>query len=185
MAVVLHFFLQPFTSVYRDPLCVCCGVCGHQHIRQGSDSHKIYILGEAWERADGQVINQTGGLAHPGASETWGLAASTFFWGRCTLHPHLEGNCGASSHSFTSWFKLSLIKGKKSFFNGVGNGNPLQYSCLEIPMDRGTWWAAVPGVAKSWTQLSINIQNRLRHREQTWDCQGEEGKRRDRVGVWG
>ena len=28
-------------------------------------------------------------------------------------------------------------------------------------MDRGTWWAAVPGVAKSWTQLSINIQNRL------------------------
>ena len=32
--------------------------------------------------------------------------------------------------------------------------NPLQYSCLEKPMDRGAWWAAVHGVAKSWTRLS-------------------------------
>ena len=31
---------------------------------------------------------------------------------------------------------------------GEGNGNPLQYSCLENSMDRGAWWAAVPGVAK-------------------------------------
>ena len=35
-----------------------------------------------------------------------------------------------------------------------GNDNPLQYSCLENPMDRGAWWAPVHGVAKSWTQLS-------------------------------
>ena len=34
---------------------------------------------------------------------------------------------------------------------GEGNGTPLQYSCLENPMDRGAWWAAVHGVAKSWT----------------------------------
>ena len=33
-----------------------------------------------------------------------------------------------------------------------GNGNPLQYSCLEGPMDRGAWWATVHGVTKSWTQ---------------------------------
>ena len=32
---------------------------------------------------------------------------------------------------------------------GVGNGNPLQSSCLENPMDRGAWWATVNGVAKS------------------------------------
>ena len=32
---------------------------------------------------------------------------------------------------------------------GVGNGNPLQFSCLENPMDRGTWWATVLGVAES------------------------------------
>ena len=37
---------------------------------------------------------------------------------------------------------------------GEGNGTPLQYSCLENPMDGGAWWAAVHGVAKSWTQLS-------------------------------
>ena len=33
---------------------------------------------------------------------------------------------------------------------GEGNGNPLQYPCLENLMDRGVWWAAVHGVAKSW-----------------------------------
>ena len=34
---------------------------------------------------------------------------------------------------------------------GEGNGNPLQYSCLENPMDRGAWWATVHGVVKSCT----------------------------------
>ena len=34
---------------------------------------------------------------------------------------------------------------------GGGNGNPLQYPCLENSMDRGAWWATVHGVAKSWT----------------------------------
>ena len=38
--------------------------------------------------------------------------------------------------------------------HGESNGNPLQYSCLENPMDRGAWWAAVHGVTNSWTQLS-------------------------------
>ena len=37
---------------------------------------------------------------------------------------------------------------------GIGNGTPLQYSCLKNPMDRGAWWATVHGVAKSWTRLS-------------------------------
>ena len=37
---------------------------------------------------------------------------------------------------------------------GEGNGNPLQYSCLENSMDRGAWWAIVHGVAKSRTRLS-------------------------------
>ena len=36
---------------------------------------------------------------------------------------------------------------------GEGHGNPLQYSCLENPMDRGAWWATVHGVTKSWTRL--------------------------------
>ena len=36
---------------------------------------------------------------------------------------------------------------------GEGNGTPLQYSCLENPMDGGAWWAAVSGVAQSRTRL--------------------------------
>ena len=38
---------------------------------------------------------------------------------------------------------------------GVGNGNPLQYSCLENPLGRGAWWATVHGVAKSPRQLNM------------------------------
>ena len=38
---------------------------------------------------------------------------------------------------------------------GGGNGNPLQYSYLENPVDRGAWWATVHGVEKSQTQLSL------------------------------
>ena len=34
---------------------------------------------------------------------------------------------------------------------GEGSGNPLQYSCLGNPKDRGAWWATVHGIAKSWT----------------------------------
>ena len=45
------------------------------------------------------------------------------------------------------WLLVSLIFGE-------GNGTPLQYSCLENPMDGGAWWAAVRGVARSWTWLS-------------------------------
>ena len=48
---------------------------------------------------------------------------------------------------------LGLIPGLGRF-PGEGNGYPLRYSCLENPMDRGAWWAAVYGVAKSWTWLS-------------------------------
>ena len=38
---------------------------------------------------------------------------------------------------------------------GEGNGNPLQYSCLENPRDKGSWWVTVHGVRKSQTRLSI------------------------------
>ena len=45
------------------------------------------------------------------------------------------------------WWLLDLL-GRE------GSGTPLQYSCLENPVDGGAWWAAVHGVAKSWTWLS-------------------------------
>ena len=46
--------------------------------------------------------------------------------------------------------RFSLV----TYFIGGGNGNPLQYSCLENPMDGGAWWAAVHGVTRSRTRLS-------------------------------
>ena len=51
------------------------------------------------------------------------------------------------------------VKGEKSKhvlknIKREGNGNPLQYSCLENLMGGGAWWATVYGVAKSWTRLS-------------------------------
>ena len=57
---------------------------------------------------------------------------------------------GKEFHSATENFSnLFLI----IHFIGEGNGNPLQYSCLENPMDGGAWWAAVFGVTQSRTRL--------------------------------
>ena len=56
---------------------------------------------------------------------------------------------GCKESDTTEWlrfhFSLSCI--------GEGNGNPLQWSCLENPRDGAAWWAAVYGVAQSWTRL--------------------------------
>ena len=41
--------------------------------------------------------------------------------------------------------------------SGEGSGHPLQYSCLENPMNREAWWATVHGVTESWTRLSEHI----------------------------
>ena len=51
-------------------------------------------------------------------------------------------------------------------YPGELNGNPLQYSCLENPMDGGAWWATVHGVAKSQTRLSdlTNLTSPMNHR---------------------
>jgi len=58
------------------------------------------------------------------------------FWGKWSLH-----NFGKSLGHICSAL-------------GKGNGNPLQYSCLENPRDRGAWWSAICGVAQSWTRLT-------------------------------
>ena len=49
---------------------------------------------------------------------------------------------------------MGKLKTDKTYYNGEGNGNPLQSSCLENPTDGGAWWAAVHGVTKSRTRLS-------------------------------
>ena len=72
----------------------------------------------------------------PGKSHGWRNLVGCSPWGRWEsdrterLHFH---------------FSLSCI--------GEGNGNPLQCSCLENPRDGGAWWAAISGVAQSWTRL--------------------------------
>ena len=60
----------------------------------------------------------------------------------CSPWDHMELNMTEQLH-FP--FSLSCI--------GEGNGNPLQCSCLENPRDGGAWWAAVYGIAQSWTRL--------------------------------
>ena len=44
---------------------------------------------------------------------------------------------------------------------GLGNSNPVQYSCLDNPMDRGAWRATIHGVSKSWTRLSMAQKEKL------------------------
>ena len=46
---------------------------------------------------------------------------------------------------------LSFLIPESGRAPGEGNGNPIQYLCLENPMDRGTWWATVHRITKSWT----------------------------------
>ena len=59
---------------------------------------------------------------------------------------------------FVFLFIVTIPNGGKMVFHGFDllfpNGTPLQYSCLENPMDGGTWWAAVYGVAEGRTRLS-------------------------------
>ena len=59
---------------------------------------------------------------------------------------------------------------------GEGNGNPLQYSCLENIMDRGAWWATVHEVAKSRTRLSNTFQSvQVRDGDANCSCKQEMG----------
>ena len=64
-----------------------------------------------------------------------------------SCQPHMQ--VSPSPSLFSLWLCVDL-----NFLVGEGNGTPLQYSCLENPMDGGAWWAAVHGVARSRTRLS-------------------------------
>ena len=53
-----------------------------------------------------------------------------------------------NAKEYSNYHTIALISHTS---NGEGDGTPLQYSCLENPMDRGAWWATVHGVSKSQT----------------------------------
>ena len=74
-------------------------------------------------------------------SITWKLGASQVVLVVKTLHTNAE-----------NIRDMGLISGS-GWSPGGGQGNPLQYSCLEKPMDRGAWWATVHGIMKSLTQV--------------------------------
>ena len=65
------------------------------------------------------------------------------------MYPNVKYHLLVLTSHFALFFYTLL-----NYLFGEGNGTPLQYSCLENPMDGGAWWAAVHGVAKSQTQLS-------------------------------
>ena len=86
---------------------------------------------------------------------------SCFFVGLPLWLSGKESACNARATGDTGLIPGSLGPGRSP---GEGYGNPLQYSCLENPMDRGVWWVTVHGVAKSQTRLkrlSIYMHARL------------------------
>ena len=82
----------------------------------------------------------------PGETQGWGSLVGCCLWD----HTQLDMTEGLPFH-----FSLSCI--------GEGNGNPLQCSYLEKPRDGGAWWAAVYGVAQSWTPLKRLSSSRIPH----------------------
>ena len=82
-------------------------------------------------------------------------------WPRCCIkcistHPHSSLDFPGGSDGKASAYTvgdLGLIPGSGRSL-GEGNSTPLQYSCLENPMDGGAWWASVHGVTESQTRLS-------------------------------
>ena len=82
-----------------------------------------------------------------GVAKSW-TRLIDFNFRKCKIH---TGFCGSEVKApFCNVGDLGSIP-RSGRFPGEGNGNPLQYSCLENPMDRGAWWATVHGVAKSQT----------------------------------
>ena len=64
-------------------------------------------------------------------------------------------------HGLATGFHFFFFIGLGTCSLGEGYGTPLQYSCLENPMDGGAWWATVQGVTKSWTQLSTHMEKAM------------------------
>ena len=136
-------------------------------------------LGPQWDRREGHegwrlIRNRLPEYwnSHSFASQNYSSKTHTYFFRRkwfswALLDPEMPQHQNqvhrkAKSGAFVSWWWRVRVQDMKGFLlpflgwlaaTGEGNGTPLQYSCLENPMDRGAWWAAVHGVTKSRTWL--------------------------------
>ena len=117
-------------------LCVvsksCPTVCNQWTVAHQAPLSKENILCPFWEKA----------MATYSSTLAWKIPETEEPVG-CSPQGHKESYRTERLHFH---FSLSCI--------GEGNGNPLQYSCLENPRVGGAWWAAVYGVAQSWTRLT-------------------------------
>ena len=125
-------------------------------------------------------------------SDSYSELAYSLYW----LHYNspvfkIQAAAGRNSRRYCSWlgaYQVSLvvknplanardIRNTGSIpgsgrFPGEGHGSPLQYSCLENPMDRGAWWATVQAVAQSWIPLKRLISHSwLSLGERYWDVE--------------
>ena len=87
-------------------------------------------------------------------AETWRIELGSEAW-RAALHAAQEWDVTNQQQQKPSTKPISQVPGLNltSATYGEGNGNLLQYSCLENPMDGEAWQATVHGIAKSWTRL--------------------------------
>ena len=99
----------------------------------------------------GFPFSSPGDLPHPGIRPLAILWKSAFKWANLSFSPLPLASLLFSAVLLSAF--LSFSQGFCASLIGDGSGNPLQYSCLENPRDRGAWWAAIYGVAQSWTQL--------------------------------
>ena len=132
------------------------------------------LITRCWERlkvgGEGDDRGWEGWMASP-TQWTWVWVNSRCWW--WTGRPGVLQSIGSQSQTQLTWIELTehdtnRIKeriiwlfinryiwqnSRPQGHNREGNGSPLQYSCLENPVDRGAWWAAVHRVTQTWTRL--------------------------------
>ena len=99
----------------------------HGRLREGMEIPSVHMRRRRWHPTPVLLPGKSHGRRSPVGCSPWGSPESDTTE---RLHFHFSPSC-----------------------IGEGNGNPLQYSCLENPRDGGAWWAAIYGVAQSRTRL--------------------------------